>query len=146
MFYLLTYLLTYLDVFMLVLFSCWLCILVYDGPIWSFGSCLSCFYVFFMFLCFTNSLCGCVFFQWHFIDLFSCIAASLFNKLTYLLTYLPDPTWQTVFFALLRRRCGSDNNAVNVFVFIGLVSVGDSLELSRRFNSHHRCWRNTTKQ
>ena len=26
-----------------------------------------------------------VFFQWHFIDLFSCIAASLFNKLTYFL-------------------------------------------------------------
>jgi len=26
------------------------------------------------------------FFQWHFIDLFSCLAASLFNKLTYLLT------------------------------------------------------------
>ena len=37
-----------------------------------------------MFLCFTYSLCGCVF-QWHFIDLFSCIAACLFNKLTYLL-------------------------------------------------------------
>jgi len=41
--------------------------------------CFSCF------LCFTDSFCGCVFFQWHFIDLFSCIAASLFNK-TYLLT------------------------------------------------------------
>jgi len=29
-----------------------------------------------------------VFFQWHFIDLFSCVAASLFNKLTYLLTLI----------------------------------------------------------
>ena len=37
------------------------------------------FYWLFVWLCF---------FQWHFIDLFSCIAASLFNKLTYLLTYL----------------------------------------------------------
>jgi len=34
------------------------------------------FYWLFVWLCF---------FQWHFIDLFSCIAASLFNKLTYLL-------------------------------------------------------------
>jgi len=39
--------------------------------------------VFRVFLCFTD----CCFFQWHFIDLFSCVAASLFNKLTYLLTY-----------------------------------------------------------
>jgi len=30
-----------------------------------------------------------VFFEWHFIDLFCCIAASLFNKLTYL-TYLRE--------------------------------------------------------
>jgi len=58
-------------------------------PIWSFCSCLSCLYVFRVFLCFTDCLCGRVFFQWHFIDLFSCIAASLFNKLTFLLTYLP---------------------------------------------------------
>ena len=29
-----------------------------------------------------------VFFQRHFIDLFSCIAASLFNKVTYFLTYI----------------------------------------------------------
>ena len=36
-----------------------------------------------MLLCFTDCLC---FFQRHFIDLLSCIAASLFNKLTYLLT------------------------------------------------------------
>jgi len=35
------------------------------------------FYWLFVLLCF---------FQWHFIDQFSCIAASLFNKLTYLLT------------------------------------------------------------
>jgi len=48
-----------------------------------------CVFTFFrVFLCFTDSLCGSVFFQWHFIDIFSCIAASLFNKLTYLLTYL----------------------------------------------------------
>jgi len=36
-----------------------------------------CFFMFF--LCFTDFLCGC------FIDLFSCIAAGLFSKLTYLL-------------------------------------------------------------
>ena len=41
-------------------------------------------------LCFTDCLCGC-FFQWHFIDLFSCVAASLFNILTYLLS-----AWHTV--------------------------------------------------
>ena len=29
-------------------------------PVRSFCSCLSCFYVFFMFLCFTDCLCGCV--------------------------------------------------------------------------------------
>ena len=40
--------------------------------------------VFRVFLCFTD----CSFFQWHFIDLFSCVAASLFNKLTYLLTLI----------------------------------------------------------
>jgi len=38
----------------------------------------SCFYVLF-------TVYVVVFYQWHFIDLFSCIAASLFNKLTYLL-------------------------------------------------------------
>jgi len=56
-------------------------------PIWSFCSRLSCFMFFhvFMFYRLFVSLC---FFQWHFIDLFSCMAASLFNKLTYLLTYL----------------------------------------------------------
>ena len=48
-------------------------------------SCLSCVFMFYWLL----------FFQWHFIDLFSCVAASLFNKLTYLLTlitqfYRPD--------------------------------------------------------
>jgi len=42
-------------------------------------------YVFFMFFL---TVCVVAFFQWHFIDLFSCIAASLFSKLTYLLTYL----------------------------------------------------------
>jgi len=32
--------------------------------VWSFCSCLSCFYVFFhVFMCFTGSLCGCVFFS-----------------------------------------------------------------------------------
>jgi len=58
-------------------------------PIWSFCSCLSCFLMFFfMFFCvFSASLCGCIF-QWHFTDLFSCIAASLFNKLTFLFTYV----------------------------------------------------------
>ena len=32
------------------------------------------------------TVCMVVNYQQHFIDLFSCIAASLFNKLTYLLT------------------------------------------------------------
>jgi len=40
----------------------------------------SCFYV----LC-RPTVCVVVFYQWRFIDLFSCIAASQFNKLTYLL-------------------------------------------------------------
>jgi len=55
-------------------------------PIRSFCSCLSCF-IFFMFFYVLLNVCVVVFYQWHFIDLFSCIAASLFNKLTYLLTY-----------------------------------------------------------
>jgi len=35
-----------------------------------------------MFFCVLPTLCMIVFFQWHFIDVFSCIDASLFNKLT----------------------------------------------------------------
>jgi len=78
-------------------FSIWLFVLglllatLYDHMIMYlglFGHSVVVFHVFlcfFMFLCFTDCLCGC-FFQWHFIDLFSFIAASLFNKLTYLLT------------------------------------------------------------
>jgi len=42
-----------------------------NGPL---NGCVCMFYWLFVWLCF---------FQWHFIDLFSCIAASLFNKLTY---------------------------------------------------------------
>ena len=41
----------------------------------------SCFHVLYR-----PSDCVVVFYQWHFIDLFSCIAASLFSKLTFLLT------------------------------------------------------------
>jgi len=51
--------------------------------IWSFCSCLSCF----CFFCVFYWLFVVVFFQWHFIDLSSCIAAGLFNKLSYLLTF-----------------------------------------------------------
>jgi len=51
-----------------------------------------------VFSCFVDCLCGCVFFRWHFIDLFSCIAASLFNKLTYLL--------KDAFAVLRTARCG----------------------------------------
>jgi len=51
----------------------------------SFCCCLSCFYVFSCFMFYWRFVWLC-FFQWHFIDLFSCIVASLFNKLTYLLT------------------------------------------------------------
>jgi len=68
----------YLIIFLITNYSIWsrhyVC-----RPVWSFCSCLSCFYVF---LCFTDFVWLC-FFQWRFIDLFSCIAASLFNKLTY---------------------------------------------------------------
>jgi len=44
-------------------------------------------FMFLMFLFYVGLLIVCVvvFYQWHFIDLFSCIAANLFNKLTYLL-------------------------------------------------------------
>ena len=42
-------------------------------------------FMFFMFFCVLLTLCVVVFFQWHFIDLSSCIAACVFNKLTYLL-------------------------------------------------------------
>ena len=52
-------------------------------PIWSFCSCL---HVCFSCFCVLLTLCVVVLFRWHFIDIFSCIAASLFNKLTYLLT------------------------------------------------------------
>ena len=46
--------------------------------------------MFFMF-CVLLTVCVVVFYQWHVIDLFSCIAASLFNILTYLLS-----AWHTV--------------------------------------------------
>ena len=58
------------------------------------------FNVFFMFLSFTDCSCLC-FFQSHFIDLFSCIAASLFNQLTYLLTDKVSST------CLVSRRLGA---------------------------------------
>ena len=41
---------------------------------------------FFSFFYVLLTVCVVVFYQSHFIDLFSCIAASLFNELTYLLT------------------------------------------------------------
>ena len=47
-----------------------------------------CFLMFFRVLCvFYWLFVWLCFFRWHFIDLFSCITASLFNKLSYLLTY-----------------------------------------------------------
>ena len=51
--------------------------IMYVGLLWSFCSCLSCFYV-------LLTVCAVVFYQCQFIDLFSCVAASLFHKLTYL--------------------------------------------------------------
>jgi len=39
-------------------------------------------FMFFRAFCVLLTVCVVVFFQWHFIDLFSCTAASLFNKLT----------------------------------------------------------------
>ena len=42
--------------------------------------------MFFHVFCVLLTLCVVLFFQGHFIDLFSCIAASLFNKLSNLLT------------------------------------------------------------
>ena len=56
-----------------------------------FGHSAVVFQVFMFFSCFLNvilTVCVAVFFQWHFIDLVSWIAASLFNKLTYLLTII----------------------------------------------------------
>ena len=54
---------------------------------WSFYSVAFHVFMFFrVFLCFTDSLCGCVF-SVTFTDIFSYIAASLFTKLTYLVTY-----------------------------------------------------------
>jgi len=62
----------------------------WDGSAWhqTVFSCLQLshvivFFHVFMFYWLFVWLC---FFQWHFINLFSCMAASLFNKLTYLLT------------------------------------------------------------
>jgi len=49
----------------------------WEGPLRA--RCLSCL------LCFTDCLCGCVFFSEILIDLFISIAASLFNKFSYLL-------------------------------------------------------------
>ena len=59
-------------------------------PLWSFCTCLSCFFNVFNVFIFYWLFVWLCFFQWYFIDLFSCIAASLFNKLAYLLTY-PRP-------------------------------------------------------
>jgi len=79
---------TVVSIWLLVL---WLAIL-YDHMITYVGlfdhSAVVMFFMFFMFLVFYWLFVWLCFLQWHFIDLFSCIAASLFNKLTYLLTYL----------------------------------------------------------
>jgi len=50
----------------------------------TFGHSAAVFHVFVFYWLF---VCLC-FFEWHFIALLTCIAACLFNKLTYLLTYL----------------------------------------------------------
>jgi len=58
---------------------------IYDyvgRPIWLFCSYLSCFMFFSCFFMFYRLFVWLCSIQLHFIDLFSCIAASLFNKLT----------------------------------------------------------------
>ena len=83
----------YRQTYFLAMLSIWLFVLLlailYDHMIMYVGLLSHSAVVFHVFLCFFMLLCftDCVvaFFQWHFIDLFSCIAASLFNKLTYLL-------------------------------------------------------------
>jgi len=54
-----------------------------------FKNVFSCFYV-------LLTVCVVVLYQWHFIDLFSCIAASLFNKLTWLLLPPGGSVWAYV--------------------------------------------------
>ena len=72
-------------------------------PIRSFCSCLSCFYVFSCFYVLLT-VCVVVFYQWHFIDLFSCKAASLFNKITYLLTIIAQKImWNLSAFSKIDR-------------------------------------------
>ena len=72
------------------------------GPTHSLYSCVLCFFKCFMLyvgllivrLCFMSDIV--LFIDWlHCIDLFSCIAASLFNKLTYLLYLLTLMTWSS---------------------------------------------------
>ena len=72
--------------------SIWLFVLLlailYDHMIMHvglFGHSAVVFRVFMLFHVFyvLMTVCVVVFFQWHFIDLFSCIADGLFNKFTY---------------------------------------------------------------
>ena len=72
--------------------------------VFMFFKCFPCFFcVLLTFVC----LCGCVF-QRHFIDIFSCIAASLFIELTYLLTYLLTDWPASCRYTLpLQSRCHS---------------------------------------
>jgi len=62
--------------------------------IWSFCSCLSCFFYVLL------TVCVVVFIQWHFIGLFSCWAASLFNKHT-CLAYLPGELNYTAYIVII---------------------------------------------
>ena len=77
----------YLSYYCLILYN-YDHIIMYVGLI---GHSAVVFHVFMFFSCFSwvlLTLCVVVLYQWHFVDLFNCIAASLFNKLTYLLTLL----------------------------------------------------------
>ena len=112
----------------LSIWSIWSHVYVYR-LIWSSCNCVSwlffpCFYV-------LLTVCVVVFFQWHFIDLFSCIATSLFNKLTYLvnlLTYLLNSPVCHVWRGSVNCM---DNCLLLTCSYFTFFSVGDSHELSR---------------
>jgi len=100
--------------------SIWLFVLLlailYDHMIMYvglFGHSAVVFHVFMFFscvFCVLLTLCVVVFFQWHFIVIFSCIAASLFNKLTYLPT---RQCWLQLWVSctVVRRCCECDCTA-----------------------------------
>jgi len=107
----------------LSIWSIWSHVYVYR-LIWSSCSCVSWLF-FFMFLCFTDCLCGCVFsvtFYW---------SVQLFNKLTYLvnlLTYLLNSPVCHVWRGSVNCM---DNCLLLTCSYFTFFSVGDSHELSR---------------